>query len=111
MSADRKTQVSKCARRVRGQWLLLFSCQVVFLLALTPWARAQSQSESQCPPISPTCGDGIVSMLDGEQCDDGNTRSNDGCNATCLLSRALALTKFRLFCIMLFGICFLGPTY
>src|SRR5205085_10094822 len=32
-----------------------------------------------CAPI--VCGDGIVDA--GEECDDGNTASGDGCDATC----------------------------
>jgi len=32
------------------------------------------------------CGDGIYHL--GEECDDGNTRSGDGCNATCYIERA-----------------------
>ncbi len=31
--------------------------------------------------VVPVCGDGIV--IGGEVCDDGNTASNDGCDATC----------------------------
>ena len=33
----------------------------------------------------PRCGDGRVDGLWGEACDDGNTVSNDGCSATCLI--------------------------
>ncbi|NTX11575.1 fibro-slime domain-containing protein [Myxococcus sp. CA056] len=43
---------------------------------------------SQCAPgcvRGPRCGDGIVHLVEGEQCDDGNLRSLDGCNATCQL--------------------------
>ena len=29
------------------------------------------------------CGDGILNVTDGEQCDDGNVEALDGCNATC----------------------------
>ena len=29
------------------------------------------------------CGDGTVQAADGEQCDDGNNTSGDGCSATC----------------------------
>jgi cysteine-rich repeat protein len=32
-------------------------------------------------PVLPLCGDGIVE--NGEQCDDGNTVSGDGCSSTC----------------------------
>jgi cysteine-rich repeat protein len=34
---------------------------------------------------APTCGDGIVQYADGEQCDDGNMVSGDGCSSTCQL--------------------------
>jgi cysteine-rich repeat protein len=34
---------------------------------------------------APGCGDGIVQFAAGEQCDDGNTTSGDGCSATCQL--------------------------
>jgi fibro-slime domain-containing protein len=30
------------------------------------------------------CGDGILQLEGGEQCDDGNTRLGDGCNSVCL---------------------------
>ncbi len=33
------------------------------------------------PPADPVCGNGAVEA--GEQCDDGNTASGDGCSATC----------------------------
>ncbi len=29
------------------------------------------------------CGDGAIDALNNEQCDDGNTADNDGCNASC----------------------------
>ncbi|ATB28432.1 lipoprotein [Melittangium boletus DSM 14713] len=35
--------------------------------------------------LGPRCGDSIVQTQYGEQCDDGNTRSNDGCSAFCRL--------------------------
>jgi len=35
------------------------------------------------PPL-PVCGDGVVNYQNGEQCDDGNTQSGDGCSALCL---------------------------
>lgn len=39
---------------------------------------------SPAPP-PPVCGDGILSIGNGEQCDDGNTDSGDGCSALCFL--------------------------
>ena len=35
--------------------------------------------------ISPTCGDSTVELASGEECDDGNTSSDDGCSAACQL--------------------------
>jgi cysteine-rich repeat protein len=32
---------------------------------------------------APICGDRIVDAVSGEQCDDGNTVSGDGCSSTC----------------------------
>ncbi len=34
--------------------------------------------------VDPVCGNGIIE--EGEVCDDGNTRSGDGCNASCTLA-------------------------
>ena len=36
-----------------------------------------------CSGWGPYCGDGILQPLFGEQCDDGNNISGDGCSATC----------------------------
>ena len=41
----------------------------------------------KCAPgcvLGPRCGDGIVQSADGEQCDDGNLVSNDGCSSACI---------------------------
>jgi cysteine-rich repeat protein len=40
-------------------------------------------ANGSCPPVLPTCGDGVVQVLFGEQCDDGNNDDGDGCNAVC----------------------------
>jgi cysteine-rich repeat protein len=32
-------------------------------------------------PCTTVCGDGVI--LGGEECDDGNTASGDGCDSTC----------------------------
>jgi cysteine-rich repeat protein len=42
---------------------------------------------TECTPNA-GCGDGVVQVEEGEQCDDGNTESNDGCSATCTLEAA-----------------------
>jgi len=34
------------------------------------------------------CGDGVLNVTAGEECDDGNTMAGDGCGATCLLPPA-----------------------
>lgn len=43
-----------------------------------------------CEIYSPTCrgvcGDGILTLANGEQCDDGNNTPNDGCSSTCKVS-------------------------
>ena len=41
-----------------------------------------------CAPgcvLAPRCGDGVVQQSEGEECDDSNTSSGDGCSATCRL--------------------------
>jgi cysteine-rich repeat protein len=42
-------------------------------------------AQVDAPVDAPRCGDGILTS--GEQCDDGNTASGDGCSATCVLER------------------------
>ncbi|MDP7039847.1 MAG: myxococcus cysteine-rich repeat containing protein [Myxococcota bacterium] len=41
--------------------------------------------ENTCKTLS--CGDGYIS--DGEECDDGNTKDNDGCSAQCITEEAI----------------------
>lgn len=47
--------------------------------------RKEAAAPGSCPsvPGSPVCGDTFTQVR--EQCDDGNTTSNDGCSATCEL--------------------------
>jgi len=40
--------------------------------------------------VSSTCGDGTLQSACGEQCDDSNTDSQDGCSAVCLLEACTA---------------------
>ncbi len=47
-------------------------------------------SNGQCIGNSMTCGDGIVQGSCGEECDDGNATSNDGCSSTCQIEIGLA---------------------
>lgn len=37
----------------------------------------------------PSCGDGVLQPARGETCDDGNTRSGDGCRDDCILEEAV----------------------
>ncbi|WP_255203346.1 hypothetical protein [Myxococcus sp. AM011] len=39
----------------------------------------------RAPPTGPRCGDGVVHLAAGEQCDDGNLRGQDGRSASCQL--------------------------
>jgi len=42
--------------------------------------------------ITAYCGDGILQIVDGEQCDDGNTVSGDGCSSSCVLEPGYTCT-------------------
>ena len=44
-------------------------------------------------PLPPVCGDGIANYQNGEQCDDGNTKSQDGCSSLCLYEIPTALAS------------------
>jgi cysteine-rich repeat protein len=53
----------------------------------------QCDSTANCSAscdILPTCGDNFISV--GEQCEDGNTASNDGCSATCQIEAGYTCT-------------------
>src|SRR5262249_18330616 len=56
-----------------------------------------------------TCGDGIIEA--GEQCDDGNTRNGDGCEASCNIEAGFACNGAPSVCIPtpLCGNGFLAP--
>jgi cysteine-rich repeat protein len=43
------------------------------------------------------CGDGLVYTSRGEQCDDGNTTSNDGCSATCQKETRIAFVSSKVY--------------
>ncbi len=47
----------------------------------TSTTSSAAMSSSSTGPVAPVCGNGIREA--GEQCDDGNTTSGDGCSATC----------------------------
>jgi cysteine-rich repeat protein len=42
---------------------------------------------------APGCGDSVVQVASGEQCDDGNTTPGDGCSATCHLENGNYLNE------------------
>jgi cysteine-rich repeat protein len=64
-------------RRLPGTWTIL-----MIGLSLFEASCGGDGGSAPPPPVaSATCGNGIVEF--GEQCDDGNTLSGDGCSATC----------------------------
>lgn len=42
----------------------------------------------------PFCGDGIIQTREGEQCDDGNNSSGDGCSSQCVVEPTIVLNEF-----------------
>lgn len=66
-----------------GQTYLACSCPPI----ITP-TPTRTPTPSPTPTFTPTpissCGDGAVNANRGEQCDDGNVISGDGCSALCL---------------------------
>ena len=63
----------------RGGWLLL---------ALTAWLLAACGEETLRAASAPECGDGTVD--EGEQCDDNDDRSRDGCSSSCEIEAGYA---------------------
>ena len=63
----------------RGGWLLL---------ALTAWLLAACGEETLRAASPPECGDGSVD--EGEQCDDNDDRSRDGCSSSCEIEAGYA---------------------
>lgn len=45
-------------------------------------AFASYSSEASLPNMTSWCGDGVIEGP--EECEDGNTDSNDGCSSTCM---------------------------
>lgn len=44
---------------------------------------------ADCSGLGLRCGDGIVQSGEGEECDDGNGTSNDGCSNSCQIDEAI----------------------
>ena len=51
-----------------------------------PLCVAHCEAPTHAEDSQPVCGNGIIEA--GEECDDGNTRSLDGCDPTCRLEHA-----------------------
>jgi cysteine-rich repeat protein len=49
-----------------------------------PDARLDWRPPFDCPECNGWCGDGVLKL--GEQCDDGNKNSGDGCTALCQIA-------------------------
>ncbi len=61
-----------------------FRTAILDITACQEYALRQSNSCSlSCQNHGGFCGDGVTQGQFGEQCDDGNTRNGDGCNALC----------------------------
>ncbi|TNF23164.1 MAG: hypothetical protein EP329_27900 [Deltaproteobacteria bacterium] len=71
------------ARRLGGGWVA-GSC-----VQSTPDGLVvgvcEASAHALCERAPDPCGDGVVQRALGEQCDDGNTRDGDGCDADCSL--------------------------
>ena len=59
--------------------------QVMASIPVTDWSAYDVPFTATC--VAPTCGDGVVQAAAGEQCDDGNRVSFDGCTARCQTER------------------------
>jgi cysteine-rich repeat protein len=68
----------------------------------TYYVQVESASITEIPfyvldiaTAAPGCGDSIVQFADGEQCDDGNTVSGDGCSDICKIEVLCGDTKIH----------------
>jgi cysteine-rich repeat protein len=82
---------------------------------------AQENDDEDCDGISNEggqnciCGDSFLSVEEGEQCDDGDTKDGDSCSANCMREWALPVTGYEHTCALLYnksikcwGISYLG---
>ncbi len=70
-----------------------FICRTPFQFSSSVIACANGCQNGACNPApAPVCGNGTIEG--NEQCDDGNTVSEDGCNATCQSENAKVSLRF-----------------
>lgn len=71
----------------------------------TPGTAAPGSGSAIPPSVAPrpVCGNGIIE--DGEECDDGNTRSGDGCSVDCQIERGWSCAGEPSRCTRLPGAC------
>jgi cysteine-rich repeat protein len=86
------TSATTCTQCINGSYILINASCVVDCSSISncidcdlgPICKNCSSyyqlSSNSCVSI---CGDGV--LLSGEQCDDNNTDSNDGCSSSCTL--------------------------
>ncbi len=63
------------------------SATLLLAVALFAWG---CDSDDDAPGMFASCGDGLLDG--GEQCDDGNTVSGDGCSGTCTIETVASCT-------------------
>ncbi|MFH2018847.1 MAG: DUF4215 domain-containing protein, partial [bacterium] len=69
------------AKKIRGVLLILLLMVGFFGILHLANATSGNINVQMSVPSSVVCGNGVVDV--GEQCDDGNVISGDGCSATC----------------------------
>jgi cysteine-rich repeat protein len=73
-----------------GDWLELFN-PTSKPIDLTGWKLSDATGDLHT--IGATCGDGLTET--GEECDDHNTKANDGCDATCHVEGSCTLLQLN----------------
>lgn len=97
-----KEYYCRCPDRSEGQWV----CQEDYTFSAcepcdsldSPYPTGSATTDPDPPDTDPPdtgpppkCGDGVVQK--DEDCDDGNTNDNDGCNGACRLSGSTPATS------------------
>jgi large repetitive protein len=79
-------------------------CGVNFAPTTTLCGTGQAcDGAGNCVTVPPVCGNGIVEP--GEQCDDGNTLSGDGCSSTCQVEAGYQCTGQPSVCTPIPAVC------